>query len=395
MTTSGTGQAPRTVYLDYAATTPLRAEVLQAMWPYFTERPGNASSLHAVGQQAKRALEESRTSVARCLGCRPDEIVFTSGGTESNNQAIVGAALALRERGRHIVTSAIEHHSVLNLCRWLESQGFQVTFLPVDGSGSVDMQCLRDNLRDDTALVSVMLANNEVGTLQPVAEIARLAHERGICAHTDAVQAVGKLPVDVRNLGVDLLSLTAHKFGGPKGVGALFVRQGTHLVPLFYGGHQERALRPGTQNIPGVVGLAAALRLAQQELATEPARLEHLRDQLEAGILARVPQARINARATQRLPNISNVSFADLDGESLLLALDQRGIAVSTGSACSAGSTEPSHVLQALGAALPGEGALRFSLGHANSEDDVDYTLQTLTEAVAALRGARERYTQP
>lgn len=375
------------VYLDHAATTPMRAEVLEAMLPYFADHAGNASSLHRAGQLAKKALEESRDTVARALGADPKEIYFTSGGTESDNQAIVGVARAQAQRGRHIVTSIIEHHAVLNVCHWLESQGYVVSYVRVDQHGLIDLQALQESLCPDTMLISVMLANNEVGTIEPLAEITRLGHARGILVHTDAVQAVGKLPVRVNELGVDLLSLTAHKFCGPKGVGALYVRRGTPIEPLLYGGHQEQALRPGTQNIPGIVGLATALRLATVELPTEAARLCTLRDRLQQGLLAQIPQALVNGHPISRLPNILNVSFDGVVGESLLMALDIKGIAVSTGSACAAGSTEPSHVMQALRLERSrADGSLRFSLGHTSTEEDIDYTLQTLVEVVGRLR---------
>lgn len=377
----------RYIYLDHSATTPVRAEVIEAMLPYFTDHTGNASSLHQAGQRAKRALEESRDSVARALGADPKEIYFTSGGTESDNQAIVGVTRARSQRGRHLVTSTIEHHAVLNVCHWLESQGYAVSYVPVDQHGLIDLQALQESLRPDTVLISIMLANNEIGTIEPLAEVVRLAHARGILVHTDAVQAVGKIPVRVDQLGVDLLSLAAHKFYGPKGVGALYVRQGTPIEPLFYGGHQERALRPGTQNIPGIVGLATALRLAVEELPAESPRLAALRDRLQQGILARIPDVRVNGHPTLRLPNILNVSFADVEGESLLLALDLKGIAASTGSACAAGSTNPSHVLQAIGLERAwADGSLRLSLGWTTTEDDIAYTVQTLAEVVGRLR---------
>jgi cysteine desulfurase len=379
----------RQVYLDNAATTAVRPEVLDAMLPYFTDVPGNAASLHMAGQRAKRALEGARETVAAALGARPSEVFFTSGGTESDNQAIVGAAEARRERGRHIVTSAIEHHAVLHTCQGLEARGFSVTYLPVDGYGRVDPAELRAALRDDTILVSLMLANNELGTLQPVTEAATVARERGVLFHTDAVQAAGKMALDVNDLGLDLLSLAAHKVHGPKGVGVLYVRRGTPLLPLLRGGQQESSLRPGTSNVAGAVGLATALDLAQRELSTEPARLGSLRDRLEAGAAEQVGDVALNGHPTLRLPNIANLSFAGVEGEALLMALDIKGVAVSTGSACAAGAAESSHVLRALN--LPPErvrGSLRFSFGHLNDEADVDYALEALAEAVPALRRA-------
>jgi cysteine desulfurase len=377
----------RYVYLDHSATTPVRPEVVDAMLPYFADHAGNASSLHKAGQRAKKALDEARDTVARALGADPKETYFTSGGTESDNQAIVGVARAQAQRGRHLITTTIEHYAVLNVCQWLEGQGFAVSYVRVDQQGLLDMQALADGRRPDTVLISVMLANNEVGTVQPLAEITRLAHERGILVHTDAVQAVGKMPVRVDELGVDLLSLTAHKFCGPKGIGALYVRRGTPVEPLLHGGHQEQALRPGTQNIPAVVGLAAALRLAVAEMPAEAARLAALRYRLLQGILTHIPDVQINGHPSLHLPNILNVSLSGVEGESLLLALDIKGIAVSTGSACAAGSTDPSHVLQAMGLERArASGSVRFSLGHTTSEEDIDYTLQTLVEVVGRLR---------
>ena len=379
--------AMRRVYLDHSATTPVRAEVLAAMMPYFAEKAGNASSLHQPGQEAKRALERSRQMVARALGARPDEIFFTSGGTESDNLAILGTLYANAQHGRHVITSAIEHHAVLNTCRWLAAQGYEVTEVPVDRRGVIDLGALEECLRDDTVLVSVMLANNEVGTIQPVEAIADMAHRRGALVHTDAVQAIGKMPVEVRALGVDLLSLTAHKFGGPKGVGALYVRQGTAIRPLFHGGHHEGSLRPGTQNVVGAVGLAEALRLATRELETESQRLRRLRDRLEATLLAGAAPARVNGAGAPRLPNILNVGFPGVEGESLLMALDIMGVAVSTGSACAAGVEEISHVLQALGVdPAYARGSLRLSLGHDTTEKDIDYAATAVIEAVARLR---------
>lgn len=377
----------RRVYLDNAATSPVRREVVEAMLPHFSETMGNASSLHMFGQRAKRALEKARQSVARALAADLKEIYFTSGGTESNNLAIKGVARANGDRGRHLITSPIEHHAVLNTLHHLETEGYEVTYLPVDDRGIVDLDALERSIRDDTILISIMLANNEVGTIEPLSQIADIARNKGILLHTDAVQAVGKMPVNVDDLGVDLLSLTAHKLYGPKGTGALYVRHGTRIAPLLHGGHQERTMRPGTENIPGIVGLAAALDLACRDLDTESARLAALRDRLESSIRDRIQDVRMNGHPELRLPNILNMSFACAEGESLLLALDLRGIAVSTGSACAAGSTEPSHVLQAMGVdSLLAQGSLRFSLGRDNDKDDVDYVLDSLAEIVPRLR---------
>ena len=383
----------RRVYLDNAATSPTRREVLEAMLPYFSDVMGNASSLHMFGQKAKRALEEARQTVASALGADSKEIYFTSGGTESDNLAIKGVVQANRDGGRHLITSAIEHHAVLNTFQHLESQGYEVTYLPVSRHGLVDLDVLEDSIREDTVLISVMLVNNEVGTIEPLSKIAAIAKRKGILLHTDAVQAVGKIPVDVDGLGIDLLSLTAHKFYGSKGAGALYIRQGTHVAPLLHGGHQERTMRPGTENIPGIVGLATALDLACQELNAQSARLAGLRNRLETGIHERIQHVYLNGHPQLRLPNILNMSFAQVEGESLLLALDTKGIAVSTGSACSAGSTEPSPVLQAMGIdPLLAQGSLRFSLGRDNDQDGIDYVLDALPEIVDRLRALSPAY---
>ena len=375
------------IYLDNAATTAVRPEVAEAMKPYFTEIYGNPSSLHTVGQKAKRALEEARQTVADLLQADPGEIYFTSGGTESNNLAIKGFAYANRERGNHLITTPIEHHAALNVFQSLQNQGFEVTYLPVDRHGLVDLDALQDLIRPETILVSVMLANNEIGTIEPLPAITAMAGERGIAVHTDAVQAIGKIPLNVKNLGVDLLSLTAHKFYGPKGIGALYKRDGINSNPLFEGGHQEHILRPGTENIPGVVGLSTALSLAYQGLDSESARLKALRDRLEEGISNRIDEVTFNGHPQQRIPNISSLSFAFVEGEALVLSLDTMGIAVSTASACSAGTTEPSHVLQATGLdPLLAQGTLRLSLGRTNGTGDIDYTIDAVARAVNRLR---------
>jgi cysteine desulfurase len=375
------------IYFDNAATGPMRAEVVQAMSPFFTEVCGNPASLHMSGQRARRAMEEARQTVAAALGAHPKEIFFTSGGTESNNLAIRGVAQSVRDRGRHIITCAIEHHAVLNVCQALEKDGFDVTYLPVDRFGILDLDALRDNIRSDTVLASIMLANNEVGTIQPLSQVADMTREKGILLHTDACQAVGKMVVNVDNLGVDLLSLAGHKFYGPKGQGALYVRRGTKIMSLMQGGHQERLLRPGTENVPGIVGLAAAIRLATEDLPVESARVGGLRDRLEASIRARVSDVSFNGHRERRVPNIANISFVSVEGESLLLALDVRGISVSTGSACNAGSSEPSHVLRAMGLDRSlAQGSLRFSLGRQNTEAEVDAVVEAVSEVVSQLR---------
>lgn len=375
------------IYLDNAATTAVRPEVAEAMKPYFTEIYGNSSSLHTVGQKAKRALEEARQTAADLLQADPGEIYFTSGGTESNNLAIKGFAYANRERGNHLITSTIEHHAALNVFESLENQGFEVTYLPVDRYGLVDLDALDKSFRPETILVSVMLANNEIGTIEPLQAITAMAGERGIAVHTDAVQAIGKIPLDVKTLGIDLLSLTAHKFYGPKGIGALYKRNGIKINPLFEGGHQEQILRPGTENIPGIVGLSTALSLAHQDLDSEAARLKALRDRLEEGITSRIDEVTINGHPQNRVPNISSLSFAFVEGEALVLSLDTMGIAASTASACSAGTTEPSHVLKATGLdPLLAQGTLRLSLGRSNSTGDIDYAIEAIAGAVTRLR---------
>lgn len=375
------------IYLDNAATTAVRPEVAEAMKPYFTEIYGNSSSLHTVGQKAKRALEEARQTAADVLQVEPGEIYFTSGGTESNNLAIKGFAYANRERGNHLITSPIEHHAALNVFQSLQNQGFEVTYLPVDRHGFVDLDALRESFRPETILVSVMLANNEIGTIEPLQAITAMAGERGIAVHTDAVQAIGKIPLDVKALGVDLLSLTAHKFYGPKGIGALYKRNGIKINPLFEGGHQEQILRPGTENIPGIIGLSTAISLAHQDLDSESARLKALRERLEEGIISRIDDVTINGHPQHRVPNISSLSFAFVEGEALVLSLDTMGIAASTASACSAGTTEPSHVLKAIGLdPLLSQGTIRLSLGRSNSAGDIDYAIDAITGAVTRLR---------
>ena len=390
------GTMSRRIYMDHSATTPLRCEVLEAMMPYFDCVFGNASSVHSFGQEARKAVEDAREKLAGLIGAQSEEVVFTSGGTESDNLAIVGVANAYRDnRGAHIVTCAVEHHAVLNTCRAMEKQGFELTVVGVDQHGLVDVQELRDAIRPDTMLVSVMLANNEVGVIEPVAELAAVAHEAGALFHTDAVQAAGKIPVNVEDLGVDLLTMSGHKFHGPKGVGALYRRKGTRLRPLMQGGHHERNMRPGTENVPGIVGLAAALELACVEMPQEAERLARLRDRLQSGLHERIEDVLVNGHPTQRLPHLVNLSVTGVEGESMLLALDGHGIAATTGSACTSGSLEPSHVLMAMG--VPPEvahGSLRFSLGRMNTEQDVDRVLEVLPGVVARLRDMSPTYNK-
>ena len=381
------------IYMDHAATTPVRPEVMEAMLPYFTQRFGNASSLYTLAQESRKALDEARETVARVLGSRPSEVVFTSGGSESDNAAIKGAVHALARTGNHVITTAIEHHAVLHTCAFLEDTGYDVTYLPVDDDGLVDVERLADAVTDKTVLVSVMLANNEIGSIQPVAEMARrvkaMAREQGrtIVFHTDAVQAAGFLDLNVNALGVDMLSLSAHKFHGPKGVGVLYVRRGTPFSPQQLGGAQERQRRAGTENMPGIVGAAVALALADREKDEASAHCIGLRDRLIAGVLERIPGVRLNGHPSLRLPNNVNFTFQGVEGEPVLLGLDFAGVAASSGSACSSGSLEPSHVLLALG--LPADlahGSLRLTLGRDNTEEDVDYVLRVLPDLVGRLR---------
>lgn len=376
----------KTVYLDHAATTSVRDEVLEAMLPYFKDSFGNASSVHSFGREAKKALDTARETVAEILNADFNEIIFTSGGTESNNLAIKGVAHQYKQRGMHLITSAIEHPAVLNPMKELEKEGFTVTYLPVNEQGIVSVEVFQNAVRDDTILVSIMHANNEIGTIQPIAAIGKIARERGILMHTDAVQSVGYLNIDVDDLNVDLLTLTAHKIYGPKGVGALYVRKGVQLVPQIRGGAQERRKRAGTENTAGIVGLAKALELAHREQAAVVPKIEKLRDRLLEGIL-QIPHTRLNGSRTERLPNNINVCFEFIEGESLLLNLDLKGIAGSSGSACTSGSLEPSHVLLALG--LPHEiahGSLRLTLGRDNTDAEIDYVLECLPPIVERLR---------
>jgi cysteine desulfurase len=377
----------RLIYLDHAATTPVRDDVAAAMWPYFTTAFGNPSSVHGAGSRAHEAMEHAREMAAGVLKARPGEIVFTSGGTESDTLAVIGAARALRQRGRHVVTTAIEHAAVLEACRALTREGFDVTFLPVNGDGLVDTERVMDAVRPDTVLASIMLANNEVGTIQPLAEIAAALRARGVIVHSDAVQAGGALDLDVGRLGVDLLSLSAHKIYGPKGAGLLYARRGTQLEPLFPGGGQERGRRGGTENVPGAVGLAVALHLAAGEREMETPRLERLRDHLIDGVLLRVPGVRLTGHRVKRLPGHASFTVDGVNAEALLVDLDIAGIACSSGSACHAGATDPSHVLLALG--LPPEVArtgLRLTLGRDTTDADIDRVLEVLPDSVAALR---------
>ncbi|HEX8733520.1 MAG TPA: cysteine desulfurase family protein [Ktedonobacterales bacterium] len=380
------------IYLDHSATTPVRAEVLARMQPYFSEFFGNPSSVYTLGRKSMAALDTAHETVARALGCRPTEIIFTGGGSEADNLAIKGIAYAARRRGDHIITTSIEHHAVLHTCQKLEQEGYTVTYLPVNSEGQVTAAQVEAAITDQTALVTIMYANNEVGTIQPIAEIGRVCRARRVPFHCDAVQAGGLIDLDVTELQVDLLTLSAHKFYGPKGVGVLYVRQGVRVQPQVLGGSQERNRRAGTENVPGAVGVAEALALAREERAAEAARLLALRDQLITGMLA-FPDVRLTGHPSERMPNSASFVIAGVEGESLLLNLDLVGIAASSGSACSSGDIEPSHVLTAMGvSANQARGALRLTLGHSNTEDDIAVTLQRIGEILPRLRSLS---TQP
>ena len=381
------------VYLDHAGTTPMDPRVLEAMMPFFSQRYGNPSSIHTVGQEARYALDESRERVARVLDCRAREVVFTGGGTESDNAAIHGVASALQETGNHVITCSAEHHAVLHACQHLEGLGFDVTYLPVDAYGMVHPDAVYDAITDRTTLVSIMYANNEVGTVNPISEISEMVHrragelERTIVMHTDAVQAAGFLDLNVGRLGVDMLSLSGHKFYGPKGTGVLYIRRGTPFLPLLLGGGQERERRAGTENIPGNVGVSVALELADAQREASSAHCVNLRDRIIEAVSEGVPASRLNGHQTHRLPNNANFSFEGVEGEPILLGLDMAGIAASSGSACSSGSLEPSHVLLALGQSADlARGSLRLTLGTGNTEQEVEYMLKVLIGLVEQLR---------
>ena len=375
------------VYFDHAATTPTRPEVVEAMLPYFQERWGNPSSIHTSGREAAAGMDQARGQVAALVGALPEEIVFTSSGTEADNQALVGISLAREKKGNHIITSAIEHHAVLHTAQYLEKRGLQVTYLPVDSTGLVDPNDVRKAITDRTILVSIMHANNEIGTIEPIAEIGAICRERDVILHTDAVQTVGHVPLNVRELNVDLLSLSAHKFYGPKGVGALFVRKGVRISPLIHGGGHERGRRSSTENVPGIVGLGEAARLAVRDLDWEIKHSTELRDRLIEGVLGRVPDAILTGHPTRRLPNSASVCVRYVEGESMLLNLDFEGIAASSGSACTSGSLEASHVLLAIG--LPHDlahGSLRLTVGRGNTPAEVDHFLTVFPPIVEKLR---------
>ncbi len=375
------------VYLDYAATTPTDPEVVKAMLPYFHDLFGNPSSIHACGQEAKGAVIEARGKIARLIGASDDEIVFTSGGTEADNTALEGVAYANIAKGNHIITSKIEHHAVLETCRFLQESGLSVTYLPVDASGMVNPEDVRKAITPKTILISIMHANNEIGTIEPIAEIGRIAREAGVYFHTDAVQTVGHIPIHVNDLGVSLLSMSAHKLYGPKGIGALYIRKGSRLVPFMHGGAQERGRRASTENVPAIVGFGKAAELAAAGVECEALRLTGLRDHLIKGILGVIDHSRLNGHPVNRLPNNINISLEYVEGESMCLNLDLTGICSSTGSACSSGSTEPSHVLLAIG--LPPQqayGSLRFTMGKWTTEEDIEQVMKVLPPIVGRLR---------
>lgn len=378
----------RFIYLDHAATTPVHPEVVEAMLPFFTEKYGNPSSIYSAAREARKALDRARSGIAEILGCDPSEIIFTSGGTESDNLALKGVAFANRHKGNHIITTQVEHHAILHTAEYLEKRfGFQVTYLPVDRYGTVDLVALEKAITADTILISVMYANNEVGTIQPISEISRLARDRGITFHTDAVQAGGSLDLNVDKLGVDMLSLSAHKFYGPKGIGLAYVRKGTNFWPQQQGGGQERGRRAGTENTAYIIGLATALKLAYEGLESNNAHAARLRDRLIEGISGRVPEAYLTGHPTHRLPNNASFVFDYVEGESILLGLDLQGIGASSGSACSSGALEPSHVLKAMG--IPADrahGSLRLTTGLDNTEEDIDHVLEVLPGIVERLR---------
>jgi cysteine desulfurase len=383
----------RRVYLDYNATTPVAPEVLAAMLPYFCVEYGNASSIHTFGQRARGAVEEARESVAALLGAHPTEIMFSSGGTESNNHAIFGVVGAASGSSKHVITSAVEHSAVLDPCRALEKQGVAVTFLPVDGEGLVNPEDVRRAIRSETVLITIMLANNELGTIEPIAEIGKIAAEAHVTLHTDAIQAAGKIPIDVAKLGVHLLSISAHKLYGPKGVGALYVRKGTHLEPLLYGGHSERDRRPGTEDVTSITGLGKAADLALTHMKAEGRRIAVLRDRLENGLLERIPHARVNGSCAQRVPNTTNLTLPFIEGEAMVIALDLRGLSCSTGAACSSGAVEPSHVLLAIGLAPEdARASLRLSLGQQTTDEEIDFALETIPPVIERLRQMSPTY---
>ncbi len=382
------------IYLDHAATTYVKPEVFEAMKPYFTEEYGNPSSIYSIGRSNRKAVEDARISVAKSIGAaEPSEVYFTGSGTEGDNWAIKGAALALKKKGSHIITSNIEHPAVLATCEFLQKQGYEITYIKVDDKGLINPEDVDAAIRPDTVLVSVMMANNEIGTIEPIKEIAQVCKKHGVLFHTDAVQAAGNIPIDVKDLGVDLLSVSGHKFYGPKGIGMLYIRKGVKIENFVHGGHQERNKRAGTENVPGIVGFAKALELANVNMEAHYKKLSNLRERALKGITERIPHIRVNGSMESRLPGNVNVSFRFVEGESVLLMLDMKGIKASSGSACTSGSLDPSHVLLAIG--LPHEiahGSLRMSFGDINTEEEVDYLIDSLDEIINKLRNMSPLY---
>lgn len=375
------------IYMDNAATTPVRDEVFEAILPYFKEYYGNASSVYAIAKESKKALENARAQVAALIGANPDEVYFTAGGSESDNMALRGVVNASNKEKKHIITTKIEHHAILHTAEYLEKKGVDVTYLEVDEYGKISLEDLEQAIRPETVLISVMFANNEIGTIQPVKEIGEIARKHGVLFHTDAVQAAGHVPINVDEMHIDLLSMSGHKLGAPKGIGAIYIRKGSRVAPLIFGGAQEKKQRAGTENIPGIVGMGKAAEIAKAEMEEATKKLVHLRDKLISGILESIPHSRLNGHPTDRLPGNSNISFEFIEGESLLLLLDALGIAASSGSACTSGSLDPSHVLMAIG--LPHEiahGSLRLTLDHQNTEEEVDFVLEKLPAIVQRLR---------
>lgn len=383
----------RTVYLDHNATTPVHPEVLEAMLPYFSQVYGNASSLHENGREAKAALENARQSIAEIMGCEAPEIIFTSGGTESDNFAIKGTAFATRKKGKHIITSSIEHHAVEISCRFLEKEGFEVTYLPVDSYGFVDPDDLRKAIRPDTVLVTIMYANNETGVIQDIKALASVAEEAGIYFHTDAVQATGKIPYRIDDIGCDMLSVSAHKLYGPKGVGLLYIKSGTKIIPWNEGGSHEKGMRAGTENVAGIVGLAEAIKVADRDIDARTEKLKKISGRFYDMVKESIPDIQFNGHYEKRVPNTVNLSFKAIEGEAIVLTLDMKGIMVSTGSACTSGATDPSHVLRAMGVSREmAQGSIRFSFGRSNSIEDVDYVVDILAKEVNRLRSISPLY---
>ncbi len=381
------------IYLDHAATTYVKPEVFEAMKPYFTEHFGNASSIYTIGRDSKKAVEEAREKVAKAIGAQAREIYFTGSGSEADNWALKGIAEANRKKGNHIITSAIEHPAIMESCKYLAGQGFEITYLPVDSDGIVSLEELKKAIKSTTILISIMFANNEIGTIQPIQEIGAIAREKGIVFHTDAVQAVGNIAIDVEKLNVDLLSLSGHKFYGPKGAGALYVRKGVKITSFIHGGHQERGKRASTENVPGIIGLGRAIELAAGNMEEYNKKLINLREKTIEGLMAKIPYIKLNGHRTKRLPGNVNISFQYIEGESLLLMLDMINVCGSSGSACSSGSLDPSHVLMAIG--LPHEiahGSLRLSFGEENTEEDVDFILEEIPKIVNRLRDMSPLY---